>query len=62
MSVVSLYDQATKKLNYLDGIAPLLLRLYLAPIFIQAGWTKFQNFEQKLRNSNKSGSFFGKKS
>ena len=45
MSVVSLYDQATKKLNYLDGIAPLLLRLYLAPIFIQAGWTKFQNFE-----------------
>jgi uncharacterized membrane protein YphA (DoxX/SURF4 family) len=28
-----------------EGIAPLLLRLYLSPILIQAGWTKFQSFE-----------------
>jgi len=28
-----------------DGLPPLLLRLYLAPIFIQAGWTKAMAFE-----------------
>jgi uncharacterized membrane protein YphA (DoxX/SURF4 family) len=28
-----------------DGIGPLLLRLYLAPVMIQAGWTKFAAFE-----------------
>lgn len=28
-----------------DGVAPLLLRLYLAPIFIQAGWNKLSHFE-----------------
>ena len=28
-----------------EGIAPLLLRLYLAPVMIQAGWNKYQSFE-----------------
>ncbi|MGB0204465.1 MAG: DoxX family protein [Neptuniibacter sp.] len=28
-----------------DGIAPLLLRLYLAPVFLQAGWNKLSHFE-----------------
>lgn len=28
-----------------DGLAPLLLRLYLAPIFLQAGWNKLSHFE-----------------
>lgn len=28
-----------------DGLAPLLLRLYLAPIFMQAGWNKLSHFE-----------------
>jgi putative oxidoreductase len=28
-----------------EGIAPLLLRLYLAPVMIQGGWTKYQSFE-----------------
>ncbi len=32
-------------LSHLEGIAPLLLRLFLAPIMIQAGWTKFASFE-----------------
>ena len=31
--------------GYFDFIAPLLLRLYLAPIFYMAGMQKFQNFE-----------------
>jgi uncharacterized membrane protein YphA (DoxX/SURF4 family) len=29
----------------LEGIAPLLLRLYLAPIMMQAGWNKMIGFE-----------------
>jgi uncharacterized membrane protein YphA (DoxX/SURF4 family) len=28
-----------------EGIAPLLLRLYLALAMIQAGWNKYQSFE-----------------
>ncbi|MDO6512968.1 MULTISPECIES: DoxX family protein [unclassified Neptuniibacter] len=28
-----------------DGLAPLLLRLYLAPVFMQAGWNKLSHFE-----------------
>lgn len=28
-----------------DGLGPLLLRLYLAPVLIQAGWTKFASFD-----------------
>lgn len=32
-------------LRPIDGIGPLLLRLYLAPVLIQAGWTKFAAFE-----------------
>jgi uncharacterized membrane protein YphA (DoxX/SURF4 family) len=28
-----------------DGLPPLLIRLYLAPVMIQAGWTKFAAFE-----------------
>lgn len=32
-------------LRPIDGIGPLLLRLYLAPVLMQAGWTKFAAFE-----------------
>ena len=32
-------------LGAIDGIGPLLLRLFLAPVMIQAGWTKFASFE-----------------
>lgn len=28
-----------------EGLAPLLLRLYLAPVMIQGGWTKYQSFD-----------------
>jgi putative oxidoreductase len=27
-----------------EGLAPLLLRLYLAPVMIQSGWTKYTSF------------------
>ncbi|MFW1677491.1 DoxX family protein [Pontibacter sp. JAM-7] len=31
--------------RFADGLAPLLLRLYLAPVLMQAGWTKLSHFE-----------------
>jgi putative oxidoreductase len=33
------------KISVLDGIGPLLLRIYLAPIFIKAGYGKLASFE-----------------
>lgn len=46
--MISLYNRLHDVLNSTrcaDGLAPLLLRLYLAPIFMQAGWNKFSHFE-----------------
>ncbi|WP_034474229.1 DoxX family protein [Aestuariibacter salexigens] len=34
--------------RHADGIAPLLLRLYLAPVMIQAGWNKLSNFDDTV--------------
>jgi len=31
-----------------DGLAPLLLRIYLAPVFLQAGWNKYTGFENTV--------------
>lgn len=48
MSLINLYTPLHKLLDKtlaLEGIAPLLLRLYLAPVMIQAGWNKYQGFE-----------------
>ena len=42
---IGLRDRFVEALQPADGIGPLLLRLYLAPIMIQAGWTKFTAFE-----------------
>lgn len=41
----TLYQSTIDSLARFDGIGPLLLRLYLAPVMIQAGWTKFAAFE-----------------
>jgi len=38
-------NRFVEMLTPIDGIGPLLLRLYLAPVLIQAGWTKFAAFE-----------------
>jgi uncharacterized membrane protein YphA (DoxX/SURF4 family) len=38
-------DRFVEALQPADGLGPLLLRLYLAPVMIQAGWTKFAAFE-----------------
>jgi putative oxidoreductase len=47
MSLLNLYNPLHTLLNKslaFEGLAPLLLRLYLAPVMIQGGWTKYQGF------------------
>jgi len=44
-SLTSFYDGTVRVLSSLDGIAPLLLRLILAPVMIQAGWNKLDGWE-----------------
>lgn len=43
--VATLHDRLVQSLQPADGIPPLLVRLYLAPVMLQAGWTKFAAFE-----------------
>jgi len=45
---VAHYQAVLRRIQGLDGLAPLLLRLYLAPVMMQAGWTKFQSFESTV--------------
>jgi uncharacterized membrane protein YphA (DoxX/SURF4 family) len=42
------YDDVVDRLRSFDGIPPLLLRLYLAPIMIQAGWNKLVGFDNTV--------------
>jgi uncharacterized membrane protein YphA (DoxX/SURF4 family) len=45
---VALYDRFLDALRPLDGLPPLLIRLYLAPVFMQAGWNKLVGFENTV--------------
>jgi putative oxidoreductase len=48
MSIINIFKSGQTLLNstaVAEGLAPLLLRLYLAPVMIQAGWTKLGSFE-----------------
>lgn len=38
------YTNTLDKLQYFNGIPSLLMRLYLAPVMIQAGWNKYSHF------------------
>lgn len=42
------YRKLVTQLQQLDFIPLLLLRLYLTPVMMQAGWTKLQNFDSTL--------------
>ena len=42
------YDVVVERLCSFEGIAPLLLRLYLAPVMIQAGWNKLVGFDNTV--------------
>lgn len=46
---INKYDRLVNMARQFDGIAPLLLRLYLAPVFIQAGWTKLQHYDSTVQ-------------
>ncbi|WP_296402612.1 DoxX family protein [Psychrobacter sp.] len=39
------FNGVVSRVELLDFLAPLAIRLYLAPIFISAGWTKLMSFE-----------------
>lgn len=42
------YQKLVTQLQLLDFIPLLLLRLYLTPVMMQAGWTKLQSFDSTL--------------
>ncbi|ABZ77014.1 DoxX family protein [Shewanella halifaxensis HAW-EB4] len=44
MQLIKLYQKFLKLLQYGEGVAPLALRLYLAPVLMQAGYNKLSNF------------------
>lgn len=44
----NLYCNISRRLNKLDFIPLLALRLYLAPVFIMAGWHKLVNFDSMV--------------
>lgn len=46
--MINLYQQFVARLHLVDGLPLLLLRLYLAPIIIQAGWNKASSFESTV--------------
>ena len=45
---VLFYQKLVTQVQQLDFIPLLLLRLYLTPVMMQAGWTKLQNFDSTL--------------
>jgi len=45
---VLFYQKLVTQLQLLDFIPLLLLRLYLTPVMMQAGWTKLQSFDSTL--------------
>lgn len=42
------YQALISKCQCLSGVAPLMLRLYLAPVLAQAGWNKYQSFDSTV--------------
>lgn len=43
--MTNLYQQVVARLQLADGIPLFLLRLYLSPVMIQAGWNKASSFD-----------------
>lgn len=39
------YEKTVERIAVADGVAPLAFRLFLAPIMLQSGWRKYQNFD-----------------
>ena len=47
-NVATAYELGVARISRLDFLAPLLLRLYLAPVFWMAGWSKLSHFEETV--------------
>lgn len=47
-AALSFYHRIVAQSQHLAGLAPLLLRLYLAPVLLQAGWNKYQHFDNTV--------------
>lgn len=45
MQLAHYYQQFLNTIKHLEGAAPLALRLYLAPVLMQAGYNKLSHFE-----------------
>ncbi|MGI2200037.1 HvfX family Cu-binding RiPP maturation protein [Shewanella baltica] len=48
MPLASLYQKLLNMSRYFDGIAPLALRIYLAPVLMQAGYNKLAHFDDTV--------------
>ncbi|MGI2128962.1 HvfX family Cu-binding RiPP maturation protein [Shewanella oncorhynchi] len=48
MPLVSLYQKLLYMSRYFEGLAPLALRIYLAPVLMQAGYNKLAHFEDTV--------------
>ncbi|MCU8036264.1 MULTISPECIES: DoxX family protein [unclassified Shewanella] len=48
MPLVSLYQKLLNMSRYFEGLAPLALRIYLAPVLMQAGYNKLAHFEDTV--------------
>lgn len=48
MPLVSLYQKLLNMSRYFDGVAPLALRIYLAPVLMQAGYNKLAHFDDTV--------------
>lgn len=48
MSLVNIYQKFLNVSRYGEGLAPLALRLYLAPVLMQAGYNKLAHFEDTV--------------
>ena len=47
-SLISSYQHLVLRSQTYAGVAPLLFRLYLAPVLAQAGWNKYQHFDNTV--------------
>nr|WP_320125802.1 DoxX family protein [uncultured Shewanella sp.] len=48
MPLASLYQKLLNMSRYFDGLAPLALRIYLAPVLMQAGYNKLAHFDDTV--------------
>lgn len=46
--MISHIQAVIQRIQFAEGIAPLLMRLYLAPVMMQAGWNKLQSFDSTV--------------